>query len=458
MNKKLKILVVESDGFYGKLARSILKNDFDVDVLQAPTDALELLRKTTFDIVIIDYNIQGGNGLRLLKRIKSDYPKTEAIMTGPEEDASLASLALAEGAIDYFQKPFDYESIILAIQRTEKFLGINKKLETAELNQKVLRNELERHNGYDIISCSPAMDEVKMMMAKVAQSDSTSVIITGESGVGKELVARGIHNMSPRKENYFGAVNMSAISDTLFESEFFGHKKGAFTGAIGDRAGWFEIANQGSLFLDEIGDMPINQQIKMLRVLEDRKFIKVGAQNENIFDVRIISATNKNIDELKNGKDFRLDLFHRIGTFEIYVPPLRERSEDIPLLLDHFMRHFATKVRKQINRIDPETVNKLSQYNFPGNVRELRNIVERAVILCDSHTLKMEHFKNIIPEDPAPRSNFQEIFDLEIIEKETILRALQKVSYNKSQAAKLLNLKWNALYRRLQKYEIALPE
>lgn len=457
MSKRLNILVIESDGFYGKLARSILKNDFDVEVIQAPSDALERLRQKSFDILIVDYNLQGANGFRLLKRIKADYPKSEVIMTGPEEDASLASQALAEGASDYFQKPFDYESIKLAIQRTRKFLSINQKLESSERAQQVLKQELEQRNGYDIISCSPAMEEVKLMMDKVALSDSTSVIITGESGVGKELVARGIHNASPRKDNYFGAVNMSAISDTLFESEFFGHKKGSFTGAIGDRSGWFEIANRGSLFLDEIGDMPVNQQIKMLRVLEDRKFIKVGSQNENEFDVRIISATNKNIDELKNGKNFRLDLFHRIGTFEIYVPPLRERREDIPLLLEHFMHLFATKVKKKIDHIDADAINQIAQYAFPGNVRELRNLVERAVILCDSSTLRMEHFKSIVPNTEVNYLS-PEIFDLELIERETILRALKKVSYNKAQAAKLLNLNWNALYRRLQKHQIALPD
>lgn len=457
MSENLNILVVESDSFYGRLATTILRKDFDVQVFQSPIDALDQLKRESFDIAIIDYNLPGANGLRLLNRMKNEYPNIEAIMTGPQ-DSAISSQAIGAGAVDYFPKPFSYDVIKLSIERTQKFLTINQKLKKAELNQDTLKKELEQRNGYEIISKSRAMEEVKMMMAKVAESDSTSVIITGESGAGKELVARGIHNMSPRKNEYFGAVNMSAISDSLFESEFFGHKKGSFTGAIGDRAGWFEIANKGTLFLDEIGDMPMNQQIKMLRVLEDRKYIKVGSQSENKFDVRIISATNKNIRDLNSGKDFRLDLFHRIGTFEIYVPPLRERKEDIPLLVNHFMRSFSSKVRKEITHVDSSTMQKVSEYSFPGNVRELRNIVERAVILCDGKVLNDDSFRNIISVPAEPQTDLNEIYDLEIIERETIIRALRKVSFNKSQAAKLLNLNWNALYRRLEKHQIVIPD
>jgi len=279
--------------------------------------------------------------------------------------------------------------------------------------------------------------------------------------VGKELVARGIHLMSERKDNHFGAVNMSAIPESLFESEFFGHKKGAFTGAISDRAGWFEIADKGTLFLDEIGDMPMNLQIKMLRVLEDRKFIKVGSQKEQSFDCRLVAATNKDVQEMKSGKEFRLDLFHRLGTFEIFVPPLRQRVVDIPILIEHYVNIFAGRMRKKIEGIDSGTMDTLKQYPFPGNVRELRNLTERAVILCDTGTINIDHFPNINDSGSAATPNVDfhtEIFDLEEIEKRTILKALEKVDYNKSAAAELLNIKWNALHRRLQKFNIVLPE
>jgi len=454
MSGRLKILVVEPDRMYGRLANSILKNDFDTIVTQSPFDAMEQLGNNTIDILITNYELPGGNGLRLIKRAKQRQNNIEVIMTGQDTAASIIDEAMQLGAIDYFQKPFDYESVKMAIERTKKFVKLNKKLKKAETERENLSKELEEQSGgFDIISQSPEMDKVKKMMKMVAQSRDTSVIITGESGAGKELVARGIHNMSERHDHHFGAVNMSAISETLFESEFFGHIKGSFTGAIADRAGWFEVANNGTLFLDEIGDMPMSLQIKMLRVLEDRKFIKVGSQKEQSFDVRLLAATNKDIEEMKNGKAFRVDLFHRIGTFEIFIPPLRERKDDISLLLHFFMKKFANKMRRKISKIDKETLKKLKNYPFPGNVRELRNIVERAVILCEGDTLGTEHFPNIVDQTSAPVIP-DELYNLEEIEKMVIKKALERCQYNKTQAAKLLNINWNALHRRLDKYGI----
>lgn len=454
MSGRLKILVVEPDRMYGRLANSILKNDFDTLITQSPFDAMEHLSNETIDILITNYELPEGNGLRLIKRAKQRQSSIEIIMTGQDTESSVIDEAMELGAIDFFQKPFDYESVKMVIERTKKFVKLNKKLKKVESERETLSKELEEQSGgFDIISRSPEMKTVKKMMKMVAQSRDTSVIITGESGVGKELVARGIHNMSERHGNHFGAVNMSAISETLFESEFFGHMKGSFTGAIADRAGWFEVANNGTLFLDEIGDMPMSLQIKMLRVLEDRKFIKVGSQKEQSFDVRLLAATNKDIEEMKNGKEFRIDLYHRIGTFEIFIPPLRERKEDISLLLHFFMKKFATKMRRKISKIDKETLKKLEHYPFPGNVRELRNIVERAVILCEGETLGTDHFPNIIDQTSAPVIP-DELFNLEEIEKMVIKKALEKCQYNKTQAAKLLNINWNALHRRLDKYGI----
>jgi DNA-binding NtrC family response regulator len=457
MPDKLNILVVDPDRLYGRLAKSILKDNFDVSIFQSPFDALELLKNETVDILIVDYNLPGGNGLRLIERVKKSNPGIEIIMTGQDTDVAIVDQALALGAIDFFKKPFDYESVLLSIERTKKFLHINKKLKKTESEKEKLTRQIESNSdAYEIIYTSPEMEEVKTLMRKVAQSSDTSVIITGESGVGKELVARGIHSMSARKDNYFGAVNMSAISDSLFESEFFGHNKGSFTGAIANRSGWFEVANKGSLFLDEIGDMPINLQIKMLRVLEDRKYIKVGSQIEQAFDIRIIAATNKDMDEMKSGQNFRLDLYHRIGTFEIHIPPLRERKTDIPVLLNHFLKQFAGKMGKSIKGIEEKTIQQLQNYPFPGNVRELRNIVERAVILCDGDMLTLDNFPNIADQQQAPLIPDQ-LFDLEEIEKMVILKALNKVEFNKSKAAKLLNINWNALHRRLIKHKIELP-
>jgi DNA-binding NtrC family response regulator len=458
---QLNILVLDDDNLYRKLASSILRADFTVFTAEKPSKAFEIFQNAKVDILICDFQLPEMNGLEVVKRVKEQYPDVEIIMISAEANMDTVIEALRLGAADFFRKPFNFDSVKISIEKTKKFVALNSKLRRTEISNQLLTKELKEKEGFEIISKSKVMDEIKQMMYKVAQSKDTSVIITGESGVGKELVARGIHLMSERKDNHFGAVNMSAIPESLFESEFFGHKKGAFTGAISDRAGWFEIADKGTLFLDEIGDMPMNLQIKMLRVLEDRKFIKVGSQKEQSFDCRLVAATNKDVQEMKSGKEFRLDLFHRLGTFEIFVPPLRQRVVDIPILIEHYVNIFAGRMRKKIEGIDSGTMDTLKQYPFPGNVRELRNLTERAVILCDTGTINIDHFPNINDSGSAATPNVDfhtEIFDLEEIEKRTILKALEKVDYNKSAAAELLNIKWNALHRRLQKFNIVLPE
>lgn len=458
MHDKLNILVLDDDKLYGKLAASMLKQNFSVYTALRPSLAFDILASEDIDILICDYRLPEMDGIDVIRNVKEKYPGIEIIMISSYADMDTVIESFRIGAVDFFQKPFDFESVKISIERTKKFVYLNKKISEIERSNSLLNRELKEKEGFELVSCSAVMDEIKQVMYKVAQSADTSVIITGESGVGKELVARGIHHMSGRKENYFGAINMSAIPESLFESEFFGHKKGAFTGAIADKAGWFEIANKGSLFLDEVGDMPYNQQIKLLRVLEDRKFIKVGSQKEQEFDIRLIAATNKDVNTLKSGSEsFRLDLFHRLGTFEIYVPPLRERQEDIPVLLNYFISRFAGKMGKNIKGIDPVSLQDLVAYTFPGNVRELRNLVERAVILCDCDTLNIGHFPNINGVGKAIE-NKAKVFDLEVVERNTILSALKEVNYNKTKAAKLLNINWNALHRRLQKFNINISE
>ncbi|MCL3782236.1 sigma-54-dependent Fis family transcriptional regulator [Prolixibacteraceae bacterium JC049] len=459
MIDRLSILVLDDDLFYCKLAKAYLKDDFTVYTALKPSKAFDVLQSVNVDILICDFNLPEMNGLEVVRTVKRDYPDVEIIMISSDAGMETVIESFRLGAVDFFHKPFDFGSVKIAIERTKKFVFLHQQLRQFEMNNRLLTQELNDYNGFEIISVSPVMEQIKQIMYKVAQSDDTSVIITGESGVGKELVARGIHYMSNRKGNYFGAVNMSAIPDSLFESEFFGHKKGAFTGAVADRAGWFEIADDGTLFLDEIGDMQGNLQIKLLRVLEDRKFIKVGSQKEQRFNIRIVAATNKKVDDLKHGVDFRLDLFHRLGTFEIYVPPLRERKEDIPVLLNHFVNKFAAKMRKKIKGIDPVAEKELMDYPFPGNVRELRNLAERAVILSDDDVLHLEHFPDVNNNRKIQMGTpITEIFDLEEVERRTIMQALERSNYNKSKAAKLLNINWNALHRRLQKYELILPE
>ncbi|MCK5783909.1 MAG: sigma-54-dependent Fis family transcriptional regulator [Desulfobacterales bacterium] len=296
------------------------------------------------------------------------------------------------------------------------------------------------------------------MMIKVADTGNTSVLILGDSGTGKELVANGIHFLSNRARQTFYSVNCSAIPESLFESEFFGHVKGAFTGADSNKEGWFEIADKGTLFLDEISDMPLSQQAKLLRVLEDRKVSKVGSRASKKVDVRVIAASNKDLEELTTKNKFRLDLFHRLSIFEIEIAPLSERREDIPVLVNTFIDQFNRQMGKKVRQTDMKVLDLFYNYSFPGNIRELKNMVERAVILCDGDTLKLEHFKigKNKQEETINTSNKENTetvtYDLEENTKLLILKAMERTGNNKSKAAKLLNITWQALDRRAKKY------
>lgn len=452
----LNILIIDDDPIYRRLSSSILKERFNVLVADKPSVAFQLLRANRVDYVICDYRLPEMDGLEVLARIKADHPQVEVIMISDSGDMDTVIEALRRGAVDYFKKPFTPADIWMAIEKTRKYSELKKSYHSERNKNSQLKKLVDSEFGVEMIGSSKIIADTKNQMRMVAQTPDTSVLILGESGTGKELVARGIHNLSKRKDEFFGAVNMSAIPENLFESEFFGHKKGSFTGAISDKAGWFETANKGTLFLDEIGEMTPNLQVKLLRVLEDRTYTKVGGQNSNCFDIRIIAATNKSIESISGGKEFRIDLFHRVGTFIIYLPPLRERKSDIPELVKYFVDMFCKKMGKSINHIQPQVLELLSNYNFPGNIRELRNIIERAVILCFDDTLRVESFSLMNTFESLEPAKFKfETFDLEEIERQTILRALEVSNNNKSEAARLLNIEWNALYRRLQKFGIS---
>jgi DNA-binding NtrC family response regulator len=378
------------------------------------------------------------------------------MITGHGDTESVIK-ALRLGAFDFFKKPFRTLELKNSIERTQKFIELNQKLEIAEQTTQLISKELEQECGTTFIGKSREIRQAMDLVKKVASYDETSVLITGESGTGKELIARSIHLLSNRKNKFFYAVNCSAVPENLFESEFFGHTKGSFTGATDNKAGWFEIANKGTLFLDEIGDMPITQQIKLLRVLEDKTVRRIGSHREIPVNVRILTATNKNIEKLVANEQFRLDLFHRLNTFSIHIPPLRQRKEDIPLLLDYFAKHFATKMRKKIEKIEAKVYEQLCAYPFYGNVRELKNLIERAVILADDGLLKTKYF----PLNQETK-NLQEIlttekienYDLEENEKMLIQKALAKAKGNKTKAAELLNISWYALNRKMKKFAV----
>lgn len=334
--KQLNILVIDDDPVIRNLTRSILKLKATVYAVEVPSLAFKILKNEKIDIIICDFQLPEMNGLKVLEKVKTEYPGIEVIMISNTGNMDTVIDALRKGAADFFRKPFNASQIWVAIERTKKYAELNSNLSQFKKKVNHLKSEVRKELGYTIIGKSADINNIKEQMKMVAQTPDTSVLIIGESGTGKELVARGIHNMSSRKDEIFGAVNMSAIPEALFESEFFGHRKGSFTGAIADKAGWFETTNNGTLFFDEIGEMSMPLQVKLLRVLEDRRFTKVGAQLEQIFDTRIIAATNKTIEELMTGNNFRTDLFHRLGVFVIQIPPLRERKKDIADLIDHF--------------------------------------------------------------------------------------------------------------------------
>jgi DNA-binding NtrC family response regulator len=448
---KLSLLIIDDDPFYRRLSASILGEKFNVFTADCPSDGLKILKKEKINFIISDYILPEMTGLELLEKVKAEYPAIEVILISNSGDMDTVIEALRRGAADYFKKPFTPADIWMSIERVMKYSLLKQDLTTQKQQNVLLKNELKSEIGTIIGKSKPILaviDQIKM----VAQTPDTSVLIIGESGTGKELVARAIHDFSNRKDQLFGASNMSAIPDALFESEFFGHTKGSFTDASTDKAGWFETVNKGTLFLDEIGEMTLNLQVKLLRVLEDRNYTKVGTQKSVPFDVRIVAATNKSIETLTENTSFRLDLFHRLGTFIIHIPPLRDRKEDIPIIANHFLKSLNTKMGKDIRGISDDALALFHEYRFPGNVRELRNLMERAVILCNETELQSKHF-DIIKSFSNTKS-LTETFDLEEIEKNTIMRALEKTDFNKAEAARLLNIEWNALHRRLQKYQL----
>lgn len=329
------------------------------------------------------------------------------------------------------------------------------KLQNSEIRYNFVSEKLFRSVKNTLIGKSEAIINITKMIAMVAKSEKTNVLITGETGTGKEIVARNIHACSKREKLHFYAVNCSAVPETLFESQFFGHEKDAFTGANTAKIGWFEIANLSTLFLDEIGTLSLDQQAKLLRTLEERQIIRVGSHKEIPVDVRIISATNLNLMDKVNTYEFRRDLYHRLAIFVIHIPPLRERKEEIPLLLEHFVGISSNTMNKKINKIEKEVVKNLMEYDFPGNVRELRNMVERAILVADSSTLRLQHFH--IPINLECPETISKIVTLQDMERQLIIRTLQSTKYNQTQAAKLLGVERKVIERKIRKFNI-VPE
>ncbi len=454
----LNILVLDDEKVFRDEITEFLENDsFHVFSAEKPSEAFGILENNEIDVMILDLRLPEMDGIQVLQKVRQSWPDIEVIMITGHGDMDAVIQAMRNGAVEFFPKPFRLLDMKAAIQRTKRFINLNHRLKEIKQSYNFLSKELRENVGYEIIGSSKAIRQVVELMSRVAKADSTSVLITGESGTGKELVARGIHFLSNRNNAYFHAVNCSAIPDTLFESEFFGHKKGSFTGATEDKEGWFEIAHGGTLFLDEVVEIQPNMQSKLLRVLEERKIRRIGAANDIPVDVRIVAATNQNIKKFLEEGKLRNDLYFRLNSFEINIPPLRERREDIPELLNYYVKILSTKLNRKVKGFEASLIRRLQSYDFPGNVRELRNMVERAIILSDNETLTIKDFAFMGISDmeelflPEPE---HEIFDLDEIEKRVILKALERSGYKKTEAAQLLNITRQALDRRLEKYDI----
>lgn len=450
---KINILIVDDELSMREFLAILLEREgYSVTSAGSAEEALSLLSSSLFDLVISDVQMPGLGGIELLGRIKTMTPETAVLMITAFSEAEQAVEAMKLGAYDYIAKPFKIEEIKLLVKNALEKQGLRRE------NTLLKQNVLQRDSFCGIIGSSPKMKEIFGLIQKVAPSNS-SVLILGESGTGKELVARAIHSTSQRSKNPFVAVNCGAIPESLIESELFGHKKGSFTGAVADRPGLFEQAEGGTLFLDEIGELPLLMQTKLLRVLQEREFRRVGDSGVRKTDVRILTASNKDLQSQVKDNGFREDLFYRINVVQIVLPLLRERIEDIPPLVDNFYRKFST-VAPSGEVITSGALKALMNYSFPGNIRELENIVERSLIL-DQTIISEENLPKQVFSGRSPSLNAEiEIPEegmalepmLDDLEKRYLLKSLEKTNGAKKKAAELLGMSFRSFRYRLAKF------
>jgi DNA-binding NtrC family response regulator len=448
MGQSYKVLVVDDDPeMCGLLSDVLTAEKFSVLAIGESLEASKILKKEEFDVVITDLKMKGLKGLDLLEETKKVAPLTPVIIITAFGTIESAIQAMKMGAYDYITKPFQMDEIVLTVK---------KALENHLLRKEVVRLKKEvesRYHFHQLIGKSPSMQKVYDLIERISDS-SNNVLLTGESGTGKELVAKAIHYSGIRKEGPFIAVNCPAIPETLLESELFGYKRGAFTDAKTDKRGLIFEATEGTIFLDEITEMPPVLQAKLLRVIEERQVRPLGDTNSYPIDVRIISASNRDIKEMIHQAKFREDLYYRLKVIDIELPALRERREDIPLLVQHFMSRFDKEPKKKVTGVSEEVLKILINYSWPGNVRELENVIQRAMTLCQHEV--------VLPEDLPPsmlrelkeeslfEKGFQMKYTLDQLEKEYIRKVLIEVGGNKSKAAEILGLDRKTLYRKLE--------
>lgn len=445
------ILIIDDDNAIRSSLSFMLKRaKYEVLAVAGPKEAIKAVRLTTPQLILMDMNFSlstnGAEGLTLLKQVKIFCPDVPVILMTAWGSIPLAVQGMQAGAFDFITKPWNNTALMQRIE-TALELTANDQSDKTPADE-----DFERSR---IIGRSKALMDVLATIRRVARTDA-SVLITGESGTGKELIAEAVHLNSARRQQPFVKVNLGGISQTLFESEMFGHKKGAFTDAVADRKGRFELADKGTIFLDEIGELDLSCQVKLLRVLQEQTFEPLGESRPRKVDVRVVCATNANLEEMVRERTFREDLFYRINLITVHLPALRERREDIPLLVRHFAESCCRNNRLPEVSVSDDALDYLSRLPYPGNIRELKNLVERTVLVCGKETLKADDFKSQYhpsQTDTTTVSNLQGL-TLEELERQTIIQALEKHENNLSQVANSLGISRAALYRRLEKYGI----
>ena len=436
------ILVVDDEKSQREILEMILSGEgYDVTTAASGEAALKFAKDRRFDLALTDLKMTGMDGIELLSQLLAYDSSIIVILLTAHGSIESAKEALRRGAFDYLEKPYDKSALLETINRA-----------------------LDRLEAIDseIVSASPKMETVKKMVLKVARSNST-VLVRGESGTGKELIARAVHNQSPRAAEMFQAVNCAAINENLLESELFGHEKGSFTGAHAEKKGLFEIADRGTLFLDEIAELDVGIQAKLLRALQERKIRRVGGTHEINVDVRVIAATNRDLRAMVSDGRFRDDLYYRINVLSIDVPPLRERREDIPVLIEYFLKKHTKNTSRLVTGLTAETKKLMNDYSWPGNVRQLESAIERAILLSEGDQITPDDLPTEVRQEVGPTAEgaFKlpaEGINFEEVERNLITQAMEQTGYNITRAAKLLGLTFRTLQYRLEKFGIKKPD
>ncbi|MBI5199552.1 MAG: sigma-54-dependent Fis family transcriptional regulator [Nitrospirae bacterium] len=456
--EKPTILVIDDEEIVRVSCIRILRPEgYNVKVVKSGIEGLKVIEKENFDLVLTDLKMPDMDGIEVLKKVKEGWPGTEIVVITGYGTVSSAVQAMKFGAFDYLEKPFTPDQLLLVVSRAlEKKRLIIDNIQSAQESISLYRLE-------NIVGTSKEMQKVFQMIATVAPA-VTTVLLTGESGTGKELVARAIHYNSPRKEQPFVVVDCGTIPDNLIESELFGYMKGAFTGAVASKKGLLELSDGGTIFFDEIGNLDLSTQAKLLRVIQEKEFRPIGGRESIKVDVRVITATNKNLEYMIKEGSFREDLFYRLNIFPILLPPLREKKEDIPLLSDHFLKRYSEYLGKEVNHISADAMKILISHDWPGNVRELENTIHRATLLCMGKTIRPEYLtllesksQNEIPktsEELKERKKDIRSKSIEEIEKAFIFEALKKNNWNITKASTSVGMQRSNFHALMKKYDI----